>query len=229
MIKIIEFVIIAIIAYILLSIKAFNIHATIIGIIFSLAIWKLLGFYWFVILFAFLFLSILATYYHYIKKGEITEKSRELDNVVSNGLVPFMAAVFATSEMNIFLYIFLGSISAALADTLSSEIGSLSTKYPILITNPTIKVNPGTNGGISLLGEFASLFGALVIATLSYLFFFPSTKVFLAILLAGFVGSTIDSIFGATLENKKLMNNGTVNFVSTLIGGLTAVLIVFWI
>jgi len=40
----------------------------------------------------------------------------------------------------------------------------------------------------------------------------------------GFVGMTVDSLLGATLEGRRLNNQG-VNFLATLAGGLTCALL----
>lgn len=217
----IEFLFAVLLAYILLSIKAFDVHATIIIIIFGLIIWRLQGVVWFSILITYLTISLLATYYKYKQKNKI-QISREVDNVISNGLVQFMAAVFN------FKYIFLGSISAALADTLSSEIGMLSKRKPILITSPWKKVPAGMNGGITVFGELAAIIGSLIIAGFSF-YFFPGERTFFPVFLAGFIGSNIDSVLGVTLENKKLMTNGSVNFISTLFAGLITTFLILYI
>jgi len=43
--------------------------------------------------------------------------------------------------------------------------------------------------------------------------------------LAGFVGTNIDSVIGATLENKGFLGNAGTNLLATLGGGLFAVVL----
>ncbi|KAH8178925.1 integral membrane protein DUF92 domain-containing protein [Sarocladium implicatum] len=60
----------------------------------------------------------------------------------------------------------LANYAAVAADTFSSELGILSSGEPRLITSLTLrKVPRGTNGGVSLIGLVAGVFGALVITT----------------------------------------------------------------
>jgi len=116
---------------------------------------------------------------------------------------------------------FFGAFSAALADTLSSEIGLLSKRKPKLITNFQ-EVEPGSNGGVTLIGFMAALAGALIIAGF-YFFLFHNLKISIIIIIAGFTGSVVDSILGATLERKKIINNTMVNFIGSSSGALIAI------
>jgi uncharacterized protein (TIGR00297 family) len=91
-------------------------------------------------------------------------------------------------------------------------------------------VSPGTDGGISPLGEAASLFGAASIGVAALLMGFAGTdagSVLLLTVLIGFIGTNIDSFLGATLQQQKLLSNSGVNFVATLIAGLLAMLLYY--
>ncbi len=209
----------------LLSIKALDVTATIVAFLFGIIIIKLQGISWFIVLFTFLVVSLYATFYGRAKSHEPKHECRGVDNVISNGLVAFMTTVFS------FPYVFLGSVSAALSDTLSSEIGILSKQDPRMITNLSKSVPRGTNGAVSLIGTLAAAGGALLTASLAVFFassFLPaeqaallSSKIvlFFAVFAGGFLGGIADSFLGI-IENEGLMTNGSVNFMATLIGGL---------
>jgi uncharacterized protein (TIGR00297 family) len=219
------FILFVLFSIFLLSIKAFDVTATIVAILFGIIILKLQGRIWFFTLIIFLIVSLWATYYGKKVKHEVEYERRSIDNVISNGLVAFMATIFS------FPYVFLGSVAAALSDTISSEIGVLSLKEPRLLLNPWKKVPAGTNGAISILGTIAAVMGAAIIAAMAFLFseaFIPASgsallsvriKLFIAVFAGGFIGCLADSAMGY-LENQGLMTNGSVNFSATLIGGL---------
>ena len=207
----------------LLTSRSFNITAIVMSVVFGVIIYTLRGVVWVFILFLFLAVSIYATH-SLKKKDDEKHEVRELDNVISNGLVAFMSAVFNLPVM------YLGSISAALADTLSSELGSHSEKSPRLITNLKKTVPKGTNGGITSTGILAAIGGAGLIAIISFLFsssfsVVSPMRMFFAVFIAGIAGSLIDSVLGALFENKHQMSNGSVNFTSTLIAAIIAKLI----
>eukprot|EP00808_Paulinella_micropora_P003904 g10036.t1 len=109
-------------------------------------------------------------------------------------------------------------------DTWASELGILSSRPPIIITTLQ-KCPPGSNGGVSALGTLASVGGGLFIGLVYACFAWleglnllvysslgqnPASTVHsltrqvlllaLAGSLAGFLGSLIDSLFGATMQ-----------------------------
>ncbi len=119
---------------------------------------------------------------------------------------------------------YFGAMAAALADTISSEIGLLSKKKPVLIT--TFKeVEHGTDGGVTLLGLAASLFGAALIGVFYYYTVNESTSVAAAIIFGGFIASLVDSFLGAMLQRRNLIDNTQVNFLASTSGAVMAVAI----
>ena len=96
---------------------------------------------------------------------------------------------------------YLGALAAATADTWATEIGVFSRHRPrsILGLRP---VEPGTSGGLSLLGTSAALAGALAIALVGWIVA-PETMGWSAVIgvaLAGLLASLVDSLLGATVQ-----------------------------
>lgn len=114
----------------------------------------------------------------------------------------------------------IANYAAVAADTFSSELGILSNSEPRLITSLTLrKVPRGTNGGVTLMGLAAGLFGSMVIVTTAMLFLpacsletastlgggmpwtTPQRRVFMGFMVVwGALGSVLDSLLGATLQ-----------------------------
>ncbi len=91
------------------------------------------------------------------------------------------------------------------------------------------KVDPGTDGGVSSLGELAATFGSVVIALFALLFgviVIDSQWLWLLgatiTTASGFLGTNIDSLLGATLQQRGILSNSGVNVVSTIAGGIVA-------
>ncbi len=178
------------------------------------------GFNWFILIITFLILGLLATKYktEYKKELNIFEKTRTAKNVISNGIIAFIAATFGLYGP------FIGAISTATADTLASEIGI--TQTPRLITSFE-KVKPGTDGAISILGTVVGIIGAGIIGILAYfLGISPDPVISLRIsVIAGTIGCFIDSILGASLERRNYINNEHVNLLATFSGGIIGLLL----
>jgi uncharacterized protein (TIGR00297 family) len=132
--------------------------------------------------------------------------------------------------------IFLSALALAGSDTLASEIGVLSPRT-YLITNGK-PVPPGTDGGVSTLGHlcafgaaaYTSVVGWVVLSYLARAYAWtvsmPSSAAYIALPTAiGFLGCQVDSVIGATLERRGLLNKKTNNLVSTVFGGVLAYVI----
>jgi len=174
------------------------------------------GISWFIILVSFLVFTSLFTKYRYEMKSvmsvlEDKGGARTWKNVVANGLIASLAALghgvtalgLGVHSSTVFHSLFLGAVSTAAADTLATEIGLLSRSEPRLITNLSECVNRGVSGGVSPLGELASLLGAFIVGFTSLAFAFGEfsvVKTFALALLSGFLGCTLDSVLGATIQ-----------------------------
>lgn len=131
----------------------------------------------------------------------------------------YSSYLFSIPTRKSFASIFsLASMGCCLGDTFASEIGSVfASREPILITTLE-RVPPGTNGAISLVGTLASILGGALMGLSFqllrfvyplYLYQVPPSGSFLytTVLLgggSGFVGSLIDSLLGATLQETRL-------------------------
>lgn len=187
---------------------------------------------YFIILLTFYGIGSAATKYMYSIKYEmgIAEPAggaRGYVNVFSNSLPAlFFAINYGFYGINAFKLAFVAAVATALGDTIASEIGKTSNKV-YLITNFK-QVEPGTNGGISLKGEFAAVAGCTLISVVAWILRVVSVYTIPALVLASFIGVHIDSLLGATLEERGLLNNAGVNFLATLSGGLICLAFSGW-
>ena len=80
----------------------------------------------------------------------------------------------------------------------------------------------GTEGAVSLEGTLAGIAASLIVAALgAAVGLYPWIGV-LPIVIAAFVGTTFESIVGAALEKRQLLDNEALNFLNTLVGALAA-------
>ncbi len=181
---------------------------------------------WFIIILVFFILGSAFTKFKYSEKeflgvAQGKHGKRGYKNAFANAGVGVAAAIlFGVTGDMIYAAVFLGSVSTATADTLASEIG-VTGGNPVMIT--TLKrCPPGTNGGVTLIGEAACVIGALIIAGLGFLLGIAPWYVCLISAAAGVAGTNLDSLYGAVLENRGVFGNSGTNLLATLSGGLVA-------
>ena len=142
------------------------------------------------------------------------KKGRTAGQVFANVAI---AAVFAALSLKIW-FLAIASVAAmaeAAADTAQSEIGEIASGRVWLITTFR-RVPPGTDGGMTPPGTLAGAAAATVVATVAFATRVLPWRMCLIAAVAGFLGTIVDSLLGATLERRGLLNNNGVNFLSTI-------------
>lgn len=181
---------------------------------------------WFIVVLVFFILGSLFTKFKYSEKeflgvAQKKEGKRGYKNAFANAGVGVVAAIlFGITGHDIYAAIFLGSIATATADTMASEIGVIG-GTPRMITTLK-KCTPGTNGGVTLVGELACLVGAAIIAIFGLVLGIAPWYVCIICVIAGVIGTNLDSLYGALFENRGFFGNSGTNLAATLSGGAVA-------
>ena len=203
-------------------------HAWILGIV----IWGCLGWQGYVVILSYLIAGSGVTRIGKdIKEAKgIAEKrdgARGPENLWGSAATGAICAIGQAIAPNpLWLIAYVSSLSTKLADTTASEIGKSYGKSTFLIT--TLKSVPaGTEGAVSLEGTIAGILGSLLIAAIGCtvgLLTSPWDLLYCAI--ASFIATNIESLIGATLQEKyDWLTNELVNGINTTIGGAIAALI----
>ncbi len=184
----------------------------------------------FVALVAVFALTWIATRLGYQRKQRLgiaeRREGRKASQVLANlGVATACAGLSALShDRGFFLLAMAAALSEAAADTVSSELGQAFSEKARLITTWSF-VPPGTDGAVSLAGTAAGVMAAGIVSSVCVLGgLLPRS--WLAISTgAGVLGMIADSFLGAWMERRHLVNNDSVNFLSTLIAASAA----FWL
>jgi len=108
----------------------------------------------------------------------------------------------------------LAALAEAAADTVSSEIGQVFGGRPRMIT--TLQAaDPGVDGAVSLVGTFAGVVAAGLVAGVGTLALRGSLSLFWVSGTGALFGLFFDSLLGATFERRGWLNNDLVNLLST--------------
>ena len=182
--------------------------------------------YWFMIMLTFFILGSSATKYKYEYKKRIGVEqgqsgARGYRNVFANGIVAAAAAVlYGVFQNPVFIAMYIGAVATAAADTMASEIG-VTGGVPYMITSLR-KVPIGTNGGVTVRGELVAIAGGFIVSFAAYLLQVITPEMVVIGTLAGFIGTNLDSLIGATLENRGFLGNAGTNLLATIGGGVFA-------
>jgi uncharacterized protein (TIGR00297 family) len=134
--------------------------------------------------------------------GAVLEKGSRRDaiQVLANGVVFAVAALLSTAgNPETWQAIGAGALAAATADTWSTEVGTVLGGTPRLLLFGR-EVQPGTSGGVTIAGLVSSVAAAVLAAIVSSGMDWK-TPVF-AVVAGGVAGSLIDSVLGATIQER---------------------------
>lgn len=230
------------------------IAATIVGALSLLAGWQ-----WAVLLFVY-FVSASALSRWGARRKEVSTRGvvakggeRDALQVLANGGVFAIAALLSLLfpvHGERWVALGAGALASSASDSWATEIGTLvgGTPRSILGFAP---VPVGMSGGVTAAGSVAAAAGALFVALVAVVLAWPA-RVALAATLGGISGSTLDSLLGATLQERRWcdqcgrateraihdcggptrgaggfnwLDNDAVNFVCGAVGGLIALAI----
>ena len=122
------------------------------------------------------------------------------------------------------LVAFTAALAAGGSDTIASEIGKAWGRRTFLITSLR-PVRPGTSGAISLEGTIAGIAGASLLAVIGVAAGLIHPVLLAPVVIAATIGSLAESVLGATLEDRGIVNNDVLNFFTTAIPAMAAVLL----
>lgn len=175
------------------------------------------GWIWGLLLIAFFVSSSMLSRYRRFDKEAVAGKfakgsQRDLGQVLANGGVGAgLALAFAIDPAPTVFAAFVGVMAAVNADTWATELGILSRVPPRLITTGE-EVPAGTSGGVTQLGIWASVAGALLIGAVATAltqawsllkgsgWSLEAASLPLLAVVSGLTGSVFDSLLGATVQ-----------------------------
>lgn len=146
------------------------------------------------------------------RKSE-SSKRRDGYQIWANGFwIAIFCILWYLTDSNVFMAATFTALASATADTWATEVGTMNPGKTVKI-NSFQPVRPGSDGGVSIKGTLASAIGALTIAgfifTTSTLY---PVQIFIIVFFLGFIGSVIDSYFGALITDYKIRLKAPADF-----------------
>ncbi|GGA44732.1 DUF92 domain-containing protein [Paenibacillus physcomitrellae] len=177
--------------------------------------------FWFGILLVFFITSTVLSKWKKDRKSEL-EKSyaktgtRDAGQVFANGGLGMLICLgYVIAPSLLWVYVFVGVMATVTSDTWATELGGLSRKPPRSVLTGRV-VPKGTSGGVSLMGNAASLAGGLCIGLSAWLLLqlgggfstvgavgawaLSLPGLLLSGGIGGFAGAMADSVLGATVQ-----------------------------
>jgi uncharacterized protein (TIGR00297 family) len=120
---------------------------------------------------------------------------------------------------------FTAAIAAGASDTVASELGQAFGGQPRMLVSRR-EVAPGTPGGVTMMGIAANAAAAAVIALPAAVLWLISYPAIIVVAAACVVGSLVESVLAAHLEERGVLGNDALNVITTATGAAFAL---WWI
>ncbi len=162
-----------------------------------------------------------------IGKAEEAGGRRGAANVLANVTVPAFfvsAAALAPAEAAPFRLAAAAAFATALMDTAGTELGQAIRSATVLLPDFR-RVAPGTDGAVSIAGTLAGLLGALLVGITAALTGWIAPVGVPVVVLAATAGTVVESLLGRDGVPWRLSNGHVLNFVNTLVGAGTALVV----
>jgi len=229
----IAFILLCAAAVVTIALKKLDIKAAITAVIIGFVTWLGEGYTGIALLATFFIAGTLATSWKMHTKqqtglAEHHRGQRTAGQVIANSGVAAILSLLSflfVQHQPVLLLMVASGLSSATADTLSSELGNVYGRKFYNIMNFK-KDTRGLNGVVSFEGTLIGVAGSCLIAMV-YAVHAGMTIHFLWIIIAGTIGNLTDSVLGATLERKHILNNNAVNFFNTLTGALAGFMLYY--
>jgi len=128
--------------------------------------------------------------------------ARDAMQVLANGGLYAAAALLSLAFPAPWLQaLALGALAASASDTWATEVGTVASRPPRLVTTWR-PVPTGTSGAVTALGSAGAAGGALFVAGGALLLGWPG-RLATAAALGGIIGSAMDTLLGATLQARR--------------------------
>jgi uncharacterized protein (TIGR00297 family) len=200
------------------------------GVVLGTAIWAFVDWRGYLLLLGFFVLGTLATKIGFARKAAAgiaqgNQGRRGARNALAKTLVAGACGVFAATTpapwAALFALGFAAAFATAACDTVSSEIGKAFGRHTFLVT--TMRPVPrGTEGAISAEGTLAGVAAAGAMAGVGVASGFLGPAAWWIVPIAAVVANLLESLLGATVERRGLLDNEAVNFLNTLFGAVLA-------